>query len=188
MMKKKDIKPIDFPDTYSVIAADLSLKRPGFCVLSVNKEFGQTQIEIKELTSVDNKNNKTKCHGELLNDINSLFINAVFPYQGTLFFVRETEVMNLKIPSERNVSKVVGLMDFVVWRLASAEWNSIYPVTIKKLIAGSGKATKEEVAASLEKYVGKQNYKCDDESDAVAVGIAWLIQQGELKEIDNDVA
>ena len=61
------------------------------------------------------------------------------------------------------------------------EWYSIYPVTIKKLIAGSGKAEKSEVAESLEYYIGKQDYKCDDESDAAAVAVAWLIQQGQIK-------
>ena len=34
----------------------------------------------------------------------------------------------------------------------------------------------QEVADALEKYVGPQEYACDDWSDAVAVGIAWLIQ------------
>ena len=63
------------------------------------------------------------------------------------------------------------------------EWYSIYPVTIKKLITGNGRAMKEEVAECLEKYIGKQDYKCDDESDAAAVAISWLIQQGQIKEI-----
>ena len=31
---------------------------------------------------------------------------------------------------------------------------------------------------SLVQFVGEYNYECDDESDAVAVGIAWLIDNG----------
>ena len=49
---------------------------------------------------------------------------------------------------------------------------------IKKLLTGNGKASKEEVAAALEKYVGQQNYAVSDESDAVAAGVAFLIQTG----------
>ena len=49
---------------------------------------------------------------------------------------------------------------------------------IKKLLTGSGKASKEEVAATLEKYVGQQSYAVSDESDAVAAGVAFLIQTG----------
>ena len=46
---------------------------------------------------------------------------------------------------------------------------------MKKLLTGSGKASKEEVAEALESYVDCQTYESDDESDALAVGIAWLI-------------
>ncbi len=49
------------------------------------------------------------------------------------------------------------------------------------MITGSGKANKQDVADSLERYVGKVQYGTDDESDAVAVGIAWLIGEGYLK-------
>ena len=51
---------------------------------------------------------------------------------------------------------------------------------MKKLLTGSGKALKSEVALALESYVGTQKYETDDESDAVAVGIAWLIQENLL--------
>ena len=59
---------------------------------------------------------------------------------------------------------------------------------MKKLVAGKASASKEEVAAALESYVGKQEYACDDESDAVAVGIAWLISGGfiETKSIEAE--
>ena len=33
---------------------------------------------------------------------------------------------------------------------------------------------------ALENYVGTQKYETDDESDAVAVDLAWLIQQKRL--------
>lgn len=49
------------------------------------------------------------------------------------------------------------------------------------MITGSGKASKQDVADSLERYVGKVQYSTDDESDAVAAGIAWLIGEGYLK-------
>ena len=103
-----------------------------------------------------------------------------------VFLVRENEIMKVKVPSERSLSKVVGLMDWVAWALYDKEWYSIYPVTVKKLITGNGKAEKSLVAESLKYYIGEQTYKCDDESDAAAVAIAWLIQQGQIepKEID----
>jgi len=182
MPKASDNEVINFPRMYNVLGADLSLKRPGFALLTVDKTSDETKLILKKISSVDNKNDRKKCHGELLSDIRIAFLNAAFPSYNT-FFVRETEIMHMKTPAERNLSKVVGLLDWQLWNLYKKEWYSIYPVTIKKLITGSGKSEKEEVAKSLEAYVGKQDYKCDDESDAVAVAIAWLIQQGELKEL-----
>ena len=43
-------------------------------------------------------------------------------------------------------------------------------------MTGDGNAEKTTVASALEKYVGKQQYDFDDMSDAVAVGVAWLLQ------------
>lgn len=179
--KKESPQPsIVFPEKYMVLGADLSLKRPGFCLLSVDNGT----IKVNQLLSVDNKTDKKKSHGQLLEEIRTAFTDLLYGKTNeTIFFVRETEVLHMKVPSERNVSKVVGLMDWILWKTAQLEWQSIYPVTIKKLVTGSGKAEKSEVADSLEKYVGKQEYKCDDESDATAVAIAWLIQQGQIKEL-----
>ena len=85
------------------------------------------------------------------------------------------------------IYKVVGIMDWFLYRL-SLDWSEIYPVTVKKCITGSGKATKEEVAKALDKWLPNMQYATDDESDAAAVAISFLIQQGVLKveEPDND--
>lgn len=73
------------------------------------------------------------------------------------------------------LSKVVGIADLVAWQQRRAEYHELAPTTVKKLLTGSGKATKEEVAAALVQYVGEQSYTTDDESDAVAAGVAWMI-------------
>lgn len=180
-MPKKKAEPaveqIEFPEQYIVIGADLSLRRPGWCKLYIRNG----QVIGVQLFSLDNKAKK-KTHGQMLKEIYDIFnkhvtgLHSAFPR----YFVREKMIMNLKVPSERDVAKVVGIMDFM---LDDQEWYEIYPVTVKKLVAGSGKAEKSDVAEALEKYIGKQVYKCDDESDAAAVAIAWLIQQGQIKEI-----
>ena len=178
MTKKQEPEIIEFPDEYMVIGADLSLRRPGWCILKVKSG----EIYIRNKFSLDNKTKKNKTHGQILGEIYDVFYNNVvgclnaFP---KCYFVREKSIMHMMTPAERDLTKVVGIMDFM---LGKTEWYEMYPSTIKKLITGSGKAEKEEVAVALEKYVGKQTYKCDDESDAVAVAIAWLIQQGQIEE------
>ena len=83
----KEVETIVFPDQYKVIGADLSLKRPGFCILSVKKEDGQTKIKVRKLFSVDNKTDKKKTHGQLLSDIHAAVIKLFFPIEPNTFFI-----------------------------------------------------------------------------------------------------
>lgn len=66
----------------------------------------------------------------------------------------------------------------MAWQTKELVFDEIAPKSVKKMVAGNGNATKDEVAAALGRHVGTQEYECDDESDAVAVGIAWLILNG----------
>lgn len=72
------------------------------------------------------------------------------------------------------------MSDLYAWGFGHKEFIDISPKTVKKLVANNDNAEKEEVALALQQFVGTREYACDDESDAVAVGIAWLIQQGML--------
>lgn len=74
--------------------------------------------------------------------------------------------------------KVVGVTDLYAWAFGGRVFDEISPKTVKKRVTDDALAEKDVVAAALERFVGKQEYACDDESDAVAVGVAWLIQQG----------
>jgi len=185
--KKKEEVTINFPKSFYLVSADLSLTRPGFALFEV-----KDKPKLLKLMSVDNKKKK-KSHGQILDEIMKAFTDEFLSDASEilpLYFVREKEILHMKVPSERSVTKTVGIMDWLAYSLFSmiqdpnkfdGNWYEIYPVTVKCLVAGSGKATKEDVAESLQSYIGKQEYKCDDESDAAAVGIAWLIQQGRIK-------
>ena len=190
MPKKKEAAPTEeiiFPQHYYVCGADLSLRRPGFCLLEVDNKDGKANITDIRLMSVDNKSKKNKTHGQILREIMYFFnkflsesrLNDEEFDEDGFYFVREKMILNKKVPSERDVAKVVGIMDYY---LNEQEWYEIYPVTIKCLIAGSGKAEQQEVANALSMYVGTQEYKNDDESDATAVAIAWLIQNRQIEE------
>ena len=95
-------------------------------------------------------------------------------------FVREKGFS--RFPHETQaLFKVVGIADLAVWKAYGTEFVEITPTTVKKLLTGSGKASKDEVAAALEKYIGEQSFEADDESDAAAVGIAWLIRNSYIQ-------
>lgn len=97
-------------------------------------------------------------------------------------FARETQTLN----------KVVGIADLAVWDITQSSFSEIAPTTVKKLLTGSGRASKDEVAAALSDYLGEQTYATSDESDAAAVGVAWLIQNDLIQShkrkevLDND--
>lgn len=91
-----------------------------------------------------------------------------------------------KFPAETQVlCKVIGVSDLVAWKMLNTEFFEISPKEVKKLVTGNAQATKDEVAAGLVKYVGELEYACDDESDAVAVGVAWLIKNGYIDQIEG---
>ena len=83
------------------------------------------------------------------------------------------------------LNRVVGVSDLYAWGFGNREFIEIPPQTVKKTVTNNANAEKDEVAASLKQFVGEWDYACDDESDAVAVGIAYLIQQNM---IDNPYA
>ena len=74
--------------------------------------------------------------------------------------------------------KVVGVADLYAWGFGGRVFEEVHPKTVKKLVANDQLAEKDIVAASLAQFVGEREYACDDESDAVAVGIAWLLREG----------
>lgn len=130
-------------------------------------------MTVERLCHLNNRGEK-KCHGQILAEIYDLI--TVLAVEVAVF-VREKGFS--RFPHETQaLFKVVGVADLSAWRACKAEFVEIAPATVKKLLTGSGKAGKEEVAAALNRYVGRQNYVTDDESDAVAVGIAWLKDKG----------
>lgn len=178
---------IDFPQRYGVVAADFSLKRPGFCLMTVVR--GENGSKITEIitTNVDNRR-PNRTHGELLHQI-LLKMVYFFPEDDLagfpVFFVREKAFNSRAAMSEIGIFKVVGLADWFLGRLGKT-WHELYPVSVKKLVTGSGKADKIQVANALQVYLGERNYTTDDESDAAAVAVAWLIHHGQLKAAEGE--
>ncbi|QHZ51161.1 crossover junction endodeoxyribonuclease RuvC [Paenibacillus larvae] len=72
-------------------------------------------------------------------------------------------------------------MDRSLERFGQRVTDHLSPSTVKRLVAGNGKAEKEDVADAVRKLLGLSPdyvFASDDESDACAVALAWLIQNG----------
>lgn len=171
MTKKKQTKTIVIPDSFLIVAVDGALDRPGFSVISYDKG----DIKVLNLSNLNNKG-KSKTHGEKLNDILQFFQSTVVPKVDTpTFFIRQHAV-GQKFFNDTAIYEQVGMLNWWLWMNHQTEWHEIYPSSVKKLITGNGRATKEDVRSALSTYVGEQQYACDDESDALAIALAFLIQ------------
>ena len=143
-------------------------------------------VRIVEKGSLDNKK-ANKPHGELLTEIR----NELRRYQLLAHRLSESGKQELVFVRERGFSrfaaetqalyKVIGVADLTAWE-NELMYQEIAPVSVKKWLTGNAKAKKDAVAAALIEYVGQQSYACDDESDAVAGGIAWLLSKVYIKQ------
>lgn len=94
-------------------------------------------------------------------------------------FVRERGFSRYSAGTQ-TLFKVVGISDLALWQARQAVFDEIPPTIVKKFITGRGNATKEEVAAALPQFVGDITYACDDQSDAVAIGVTWAKQHADI--------
>lgn len=124
---------------------------------------------------------KKKSHGQVLCEIAEYFgkyllVNPAIVVRERSFskYHRETQTLN----------KVVGVTDMLLWSAKQTSFVELTPAEIKKIITGKGSAEKEEVARGLAVYIGEQEYTCDDESDAAAVAIAFLLREGYILPAD----
>ena len=160
----------------NIICADQSMRRPGFAQQHYNST--QRTVTVIRMSHVNNKFAK-KPHGQMLSEIAHEF-RTYLQAEPDAILVRERGFF--KFAAETEVQcRVIGVTDLYAWATGNKVFEEIAPQSIKKTITGNSKASKEEVAAGLEKYVGKQDYACDDESDACAVGVTWLIQKGYIE-------
>lgn len=173
-----------FPPEYIVIGADLSLNRPGFAILHIKND----KIEDVKTCCVDNKTVFTnKSRGQKLTEIADK-LKELLVSDLPMYLIREKAINNSSFgtrsgtAARTGISEVVGVVDYISWQFKK-EWAEMYPTTIKKYITGYGRSVKAEVASHLTSYVGEIEYENDDESDAVAVAVAWLIANSIIDQI-----
>lgn len=143
---------------------------------------------MKKLVSLDNKSkskNLKKPHGLKLAEFRDLISTEIrfWIEQGVgtnnIHFVRERGFSRFATETQ-TIFRMVGVTDLVLWDVARTSFEQLAPKEVKRLITDDGRATKEKVCETLPQFVGEQEYKTDDESDAVAVGIAWLLKSGHI--------
>lgn len=182
MAKKHKLKPKPplphIEGDFVVIACDLSLRCPGFAKL---KYIAATRsVKILDVFSLPQKTpgRKGKTYCEQIDEAAKVFSSLVTI--GVSVYVRERAVASYHQETFM-LQRVAGIFDLMLWRECAVEFEEIAPPRVKKNVTGYGFAPKQEVANGVANYCEPREWKTDDESDAVAVGIAWLVENGYLE-------
>lgn len=170
--------------TNIILSMDLSLSGSAFSILELNNNY----IIIKELMFVNNKVSKmiNKFHGEKLANIHDNLDDLLNRYNPT-DIVREKGFSKFSL-STQAIFKAVGIVDFTLHQHGiKQKIDEIAPTSVKKLVTGSGKSDKSQVEEYVRKYLFPTQkdikFETDDLSDAVAVAIAYCIENKLLKQL-----
>lgn len=157
-----------------ILAMDLSLSSPGFAVLVVNSGV----VDVVHHSHV--KTNTKKSHGYRLMEIYQHMKNIYLEHPDINEVVREKGFSRFPTVTQ-TLFKVVGISDACAYKHGFDVVSEYSPTTVKKTITGTGKASKDDVAISINTYISTNiKFNNDDETDAVAVGLTHLIKKKAL--------
>lgn len=167
-----------------ILAMDLSLSSPGFAILAITDDGSPILLDKSYV-----KTNAKHPHGRRLCDIEDEIARLLIDYQPE-YIVREKGFSRFPTVTQ-TLFKVVGISDRQAYVIADKEVHEIAVTSVKKLVTGNGKATKEQVADAVfqrlqiedtsEFYTAK-GVLIDDLTDACGVGLAYYLQKGMIAE------
>lgn len=160
---------------------DLSLNCPAFTVV----EIVEGQAVIKEVLHVDNKKHTRWTQAEKLHATGQALRSLMNRHQNIDVFVRERGFSRFAQTTQA-LFRVVGVSDLIAFEeVGCKQIEEIPPTTVKSLVGGYGKATKDEVEEGVRALLGDDQkdfvFATDDESDSVAVALSYAIKKGWLK-------
>lgn len=156
------------------------MRCPGFAALRYNAADRTVTLLRKSIVANRKKpaGQPAKTHGQILNEIIAEFNEYILKLTPSVF-VRERAFARFNNET-KIINKVVGVTDLVLWQYFRKDFIELTPLSVKKTVSNDSSASKDKVADRLSNFIGPQNYQTDDESDAAAVGVAWLVQNGYL--------
>lgn len=184
LAKKRRLKkeePIEHIDgDFYVLGCDLSMTCPGFAVLSYCEETRSANVV--RIGHVMNKGQQKKAHGKILNEISAAFSDFA-SNKNIKVAIRERAFSKFNVETQ-TIHKVVGVTEMLLWHISETKFIEYTPTSVKKIITGGGRASKEEVAEAMDNYLPDHpKFKTDDESDACAVALSFLVENGYIDPI-----
>lgn len=162
-----------------VLSFDTSMGRPGIALVEV-KSGKPKIVDVSHVAT-----NASQPHGlraEIIESWATLFIakHSAKPFDA---IVREDFVARTS-KQGHPVYSAWGSCDKALNKFGlNFTTPAISQSKVKKLVVGKGKAEKAEVEDAVRRWTGyKGEFACDDESDAVAISLAYLIEKGVISE------
>jgi crossover junction endodeoxyribonuclease RuvC len=157
------------------LGLDLSLSSPGFAVIEVadRKPRLITTAHVKT-----GSNDPQALRYELIEAFALLFLREQLRAGPVEAIVRETWPPARDYRQNDKIHGAWSAVDRALSRYGCEVNANLTPTTVKKTVTGNGKAEKAEVAAAVRRLLGlAEDYRfaTDDESDAAAVVLAYLI-------------
>ncbi|GIQ63669.1 hypothetical protein PACILC2_22370 [Paenibacillus cisolokensis] len=164
-------------DTEIYAGLDLSLTSPGFAAVSV-KNRKPTLVAVTHAKTSANMTDAQR--RAVVKSTALLFANKYGPFDG---IVREDFTSGRNKRATQTIYSAWAAVEDGLAALGYDITAHITPTTVKKTIGGSGSADKADVAAGVRRILGlaaDYRFATDDESDAAAVVLAWLIREGRI--------
>jgi crossover junction endodeoxyribonuclease RuvC len=153
-----------------VLGLDVSMNSTGWAVLGVK---GQT---VRLVDSGIIKANTKQPHGKRLRNQRETFKKIIEKYRPN--YVAREAGFSRHIKATQTLFKAYGVADEF---FAEDDLVEYAAATIKKVVTGKGRATKEEVESAIRVLLNLPDsfeFKSDDESDAVAIALTLIRDKG----------
>jgi len=161
-----------------ILAIDISTN-PGFAVLDVKQLKAGAKVSLVHVTSV--KTSTDNPDSQRYSYIEALATMVAHEYSPFDVIVREHFTKGRNKRSTQTVFGAWAAIDIGLGKYGYKVTEEITPSRVKLLVTGDGKADKDKVEEHVRKWLKLPDdftFKSDDESDAIGIGLAYLIEKG----------
>ncbi|APP15617.1 hypothetical protein BS467_07660 [Bacillus altitudinis] len=164
-----------------ILALDISTN-PGFAVLEVKRLKSGPRINLVHVTSVSTSSQSPDSHRySYIEAATTMVLHEYGPFD---VVVREHFTGGRNKRATQTVFGAWAVIDTALGKYGYKVDEEIPPTTVKRDVTGKGSATKDEVEAGVRRILALPDdftFRTDDESDAVAIGLSYLVREGVIE-------
>jgi len=161
-----------------ILALDISTN-PGFAVLEVKRLKSGPRINLVHVASVSTTSKSPDSHRySYIEAAATVVLHEYGPFD---MVVREHFTKGRDKRATQTVFGAWAVIDLALGKYGYKVDVEIQPTSVKRDVAGKGSASKDEVEAGVRRILSLPDeftFRTDDESDAVAIGLSYLIREG----------